>query len=197
MNMRKGRGNAALITIVLVAAVIISYNFAGDTTDGQQGTATNAATDAVVQPTGSNAATEQASPSPAQPPSATAPPSESEYVPEEVTLFLPNDNADGFIKKTEVSDGSADVIVKLLVENGALIEGCELLSFSEENAVIDMNAVFGKQLGNGTTGEYLCAGALINTILTYYGMDEIMLTVEGKMPENAHGVYDKPLGFYE
>ncbi|MCL2632163.1 MAG: GerMN domain-containing protein [Coriobacteriia bacterium] len=120
---------------------------------------------------------------------------------EPVVLFLPNSNADGFKVKAALCDGSAGHIVSLLVDEGALPQGCALNSFTltgANSAALDMNAEFGQALTNtGTTGEYLYAGSLINTLLVFFEIDEITLTVEGEILVTGHIIYDQPLTFYE
>ena len=47
-----------------------------------------------------------------------------------VTLYLPNNNADGFVTKAAITDGLAAQIISLLVSEKALPEGCALLEFA-------------------------------------------------------------------
>jgi len=111
-------------------------------------------------------------------------------------LYLPNDNADGFIARAVLCDGTAADLVARLVGAQALPEGCALLSF--ENGVADMNAAFGQAIGTtGTTGEYLRIGCVVNTLLTFYGLESIYITVEGAVPVTGHNEYDFPLRFFE
>jgi len=113
-----------------------------------------------------------------------------------VVLYLPNDNADGFVVKAALTDGTAADLVALLVAEGALPEGCALLSF--EGGTADMNAAYGAAISStGTTGEYLRMGCVVNTLLTFYGLESIYITVEGRVPETGHNEYDFPLCFYE
>jgi hypothetical protein len=117
-----------------------------------------------------------------------------------VTLYLPNDNADGFTTKDAMTDGTAEDIVRLLVAEGALPAGTELIScqVTGSSGLVDMNAAYGQAITNsGTAGEYMRVGCLVNTLLVYYGLDEIRLTVEGETPVSGHTVYDQPLHFYE
>ena len=113
-----------------------------------------------------------------------------------VVLFLPNDNADGFVPKAALTDGTAADLVALLVAEGALPEGCALLSF--EGGTADMNAAYGQAISTtGTAGEYMRVGCVVNTLLTFYGLQSLYITVEGQAPETGHVVYDFPLRFHE
>ncbi|MCL1853488.1 MAG: GerMN domain-containing protein [Peptococcaceae bacterium] len=117
-----------------------------------------------------------------------------------VVLYLPNNNADGFVTKTEMIDGTAESIVALLVTEQSLPAGSTLLSFtiSGKNGAADMNTVYGQALSQtGTTGEYLLLGSLVNTLLKFYQLDAVTLTIEGQVLETGHNIYDSPLGFYE
>ncbi len=116
-----------------------------------------------------------------------------------VVLYLPNENADGFVTKDAMTDGTAEHIVSLLVEEKALPEGCALLSFTAAEgggAVADMNAAYGQIIGEGTAAEYLRLGSVVNTLLTFYELTEITITIEGQVPNTGHEIYDYPLRFY-
>jgi hypothetical protein len=117
-----------------------------------------------------------------------------------VALYLPNDNADGFVVYAAMTDGSAEHIVSLLVDKDALPAGCELLDFSVSgnSASADMNAKYGQAVSStGTAGEYMMIGSVVNTLLTFFELEEITLTIEGQVLETGHSIYDFPLRFFE
>jgi hypothetical protein len=117
-----------------------------------------------------------------------------------VALYLPNDNADGFITTTTATDGTAAHIVALLVSENALPSGCALNDFAvtgDKSCRADLNAAYGESLGAGTAAEYLRLGSVVNTLLTFYQLDEITVTIDGNPPETGHERYDYPLRFYE
>jgi hypothetical protein len=117
-----------------------------------------------------------------------------------LSLYIPNDTIDGFDIITSLTDGSAQHIVSLLVSEKALPEGCALLSFtpdSKNSGTADMNAAYLQAISEGTASEYVRLGCVVNTLLTYFDLDEITLTIEGKTLETGHEVYDYPLRFYE
>ena len=128
-----------------------------------------------------------------------------------ITLYLPNDNADGFVTR-EVTlpreapgditeqliqmDALAEDILEQLVQAGALPEGVRVLSM--DNGVLDLNSAFLSFLNTmGTSGEYVVMGSVVNTYLTAFGLDRITITVEGNVPETGHSIYDEPLRMYE
>ncbi|MCL1847603.1 MAG: GerMN domain-containing protein [Coriobacteriia bacterium] len=126
---------------------------------------------------------------------------EVEAVSYPVVLYFPNVQADGFVAKAAMTDGTAEDIVSLLVEKGVLPKGCAVVSFevtSNVRCTVDMNAAYGQAVRtSGTTGEYVLVGSLVNTLLTYYDLKELVLTVEGEALETGHVIYDYPLQFYE
>jgi len=111
-------------------------------------------------------------------------------------LYLPNEDVSGFVTKEEPTDGTAADIVEKLVKEGALPEGCALLSF--EDGTADMNEAFGNAVKNtGSSEEYTKIGSVVNTLLGFYELEEITLTVEGETLETGHNIYDYPLAFFE
>ena len=113
-----------------------------------------------------------------------------------VTLFLPNENADGFVSMEAQTDGTAAHIITLLAAQGALPEGVALLQF--DGITADMNETFGEAVNAlGTTGEFLLLGSLVNTLLRFFELEEIFVTVEAQVLETGHNVYDEPLRFFE
>lgn len=150
---------------------------------------------------------------PSRPAPATAAPAETTTAPAQmiVTLYLPNDNADGFVTRevtlprqapqdtmTQLiqSTALAEDIMEQLVQAGALPEGVRVLSM--EGGVLDLSSEFLTFLNTmGTSGEYVVMGSVVNTYLTAFGLDRITITVEGKVPETGHSIYDEPLRRYE
>jgi len=120
---------------------------------------------------------------------------------QDIVLYLPDDNAMGFVTVASTTDGTAAHIVSLLVGHGALPAGCASIAFSfegDDGCVINMNAAFGRAIGStGTSGERMLFGSLVNTLLSFHRLDEITVLVEGEPPETGHEIYDYPLRFYE
>jgi hypothetical protein len=126
------------------------------------------------------------------------PPAEKPAVP--ATLYLPGENAIGFVTESVLTDGTPEDIVSLLVREKALPEGSALLDFTidgDGSCRVDMNAAYGEALGKGTSAEYQLLGCLVNTLLTHFDQSEITLTIEGETPATGHNVYDFPLRFFD
>jgi calcineurin-like phosphoesterase len=63
---------------------------------------------------------------------------------------------------------------------------------------LDMNQAFYTQLTSmGTTGEKMLVGSLVNTFLSAYGTETVMLTVDRQIIDSGHIVYGEPLGYFE
>ena len=126
-----------------------------------------------------------------------------------VTLYLPDHDAVeaggyGFVKKTlelhmaKLVSLQAMELVSHLVYDGALPEGCDVLHFYVSTSELDMNAAFAQALSSsGTLGETLLLGCLVNTMLEFFALDSITITVEGEVLQTGHETYDHPLTFYE
>ncbi|MCL2784964.1 MAG: hypothetical protein FWD55_05930, partial [Propionibacteriaceae bacterium] len=79
-----------------------------------------------------------------------------------ITLYLPNDDLDGFQPVNVIAEGTAKNIVTLLVDHEALPQGVALLDYgvnADGSGYADMNALFGQSVGEGTTSEYLRMGS--------------------------------------
>jgi len=120
-----------------------------------------------------------------------------------VTLFLPNDDATGFVEQSAALDGdSAQAVVDALSEAGALPGGVEVLSCSlngtgqDAQLSLDLSAAFGEAMQSaGSAGETMALGSLTNTMLAYFDAQTLLLTCEGEPLATGHNVYDEPLRF--
>jgi hypothetical protein len=115
-----------------------------------------------------------------------------------VKLYLPDDNAYGFKLYRVISLTDPEELVKLLVTFGALPEGCAINSYSDPGeglASVDMNSAFGAALKTNSTEKYLRLGALVNTLLTTSGAQQLKVTIDG-VPVETGDAYHHPLKFY-
>ena len=120
-----------------------------------------------------------------------------------VTLFLPKENADGFLKTSvEVPQITEAVLIEQLIAAGVLSEGTKIntLVYDADTRFLkaDFNEPFRLLLQTmGTSGEYMIMGSVVNTFLTAFDAEAISITVDGNVLETGHGVYDQPLSFYQ
>lgn len=130
-----------------------------------------------------------------------APASEEEQEPVSVTIYYSNMQADGFAQKEVEIEGltAENIIEELAVVNVVSID-TEVNSFEQDgkSLKLDLSKGFSQYINMmGTSGEYIVMGGLVNTFLTAYDAEDIMITVNGETLETGHAVYEKPLTFFE
>ena len=118
------------------------------------------------------------------------------------TLYLPNENADGFITRTiQTSTITADTLLAELQGGGALpADGLRINAFTSQGDQlnIDFNEPFADAVNAmGTSGEYMIVGSVVNTFLNAFQAQTICFTVNGETFESGHVIYDFPLTFFE
>ncbi len=112
-------------------------------------------------------------------------------------LYMPDENWENFISE-EMTLETLDpaLICAELVEKSALADGVMVNQATVDGDVLalDMNEAFLMQIYTmGTTGERMLIGCLINTFLSAYDCECVMLTVDGEIIDSGHVVYDAPL----
>lgn len=133
--------------------------------------------------------------------SVTVPSLPSEPEPEDIarfTLYTPNENADGFIA-TEV-EGEKLTPMEVLIDAGILTDKVKLnqVKWEETLLTIDFNSEFRDMvLSQGTAGERMLIGSVVNTFLSAYQMETIMITIDGEILESGHVIYDFPMEYFE
>lgn len=123
---------------------------------------------------------------------------QEQYV--QVSLYLPNEQADGLIERSvqvEQSDQMVETLVQTLEVEGALPVGSDVRKWSLSNGdttlKVDLNDEFAAGIDQkGTAGETAILASLVNTLWAYYEPDELILTVDGQPLETGHNIYDAP-----
>ena len=115
-----------------------------------------------------------------------------------ITVYVPNENADGF--NTVIVEGERLTFLDAMIEVGVLTEDIEINSFTwtKDTVKVDFNAAF-KDLINtmGTSGEYVLMGSIVNTLIEMNDVEYVEITVDGEILESGHVIYDFPMDFYE
>ncbi len=117
--------------------------------------------------------------------------------PETITIYVPNDTADGFVEYT-----APGPVMAALMDAQVLTSDVELQEFtqSEDGTALfaDFNAVLKDLITTqGTTGEYLLLGSVVNSFLNVNEAESITITIDGEYLETGHNIYDYPLTFFQ
>ena len=118
-----------------------------------------------------------------------------------VCIYYSNAQATGF-EKAEVSleQLTPDVLLSELAKVNVVSYDTKALNFSKsgKSLTLDLSEDFSNYINMmGTAGEYIVLGSLVNTFLTAYDADDILITIKGKTLETSHAIYDKALTMYE
>ena len=116
------------------------------------------------------------------------------------TVYSANENADGFVETpveaTEITDA---LVMQQLIDAGVLTAETQLNSveFVDDTLYLDFNSAFaGQIMSMGTAGERMIMGGVVNTFLSAFGGEYVVITVDGEILESGHVVYDFPLEFF-
>ena len=114
------------------------------------------------------------------------------------TVYTPDENLIGFIA-TEVT-ASRESALDALIAAGVMNEGIAVNTVELDGKLLklDLNSAFADLINQqGTTGERMVMGSLVNTYLSAYQSETVLITVEGQILESGHVIYDFPMGFFE
>ena len=124
---------------------------------------------------------------------------------EQLILYLPNENADGWnVTKNQIEQITPDIIIGQLVGAGAIPDSVTVVSFGEDQGEkglimkLDLSYNFAEGLLNmGTAGEYLTMGAVVNSFLDTYQADGIEITAGGAVIETGHTSFEGVLNHFD
>ena len=114
------------------------------------------------------------------------------------TVYTPDENLIGFIA-TEVI-ASRESALDALIAAGVLNENIAVNSVGLDGKLLkmDLNSAFADLIKQqGTSGERMVMGSLVNTYLSAYQAETVLITVDGQILESGHVIYDFPIGFFE
>ena len=114
-----------------------------------------------------------------------------------VTIYSPNEMADGFItEEVEASEVTESWVVEQLIAKGVIPGNVQALSCTEtqeggiKSLKLDLNQAFADFLQSlGSTGESMVVGSVCNTFLDAYDCSQVQITVEGNVLATGHAEY--------
>ena len=119
-----------------------------------------------------------------------------------VTLYKGDDNAENVVPvECEIAEQSPQAIADKLYELGVFSAPVTANSFTVDNSNVihlDMGQDFAAQIfSSGTAGEHIMVGSLVNSFISVFEADAVLITVDGNPFESGHAVYDYALSFFE
>ena len=119
-------------------------------------------------------------------------------------IYCGDEQAENIVQDTiYVEEVTEQIVMEQLVKalNMDTSAGLKSVSFGMQGGdrvvILDVNQVFADYVNRmGTAGEYIVIGSLTNTFLDCYQCERMLLTVEGKVLETSHSVYEEYLEWY-
>ena len=112
-------------------------------------------------------------------------------------LYMPDEGWESFVtEEMTLETLEPERIVQALIEKRVLADDVMVnqVTVSGSGLALDMNEAFLMQVYTmGTTGERMLIGCLINTFLSAYDCEYVMLTADGKIINSGHAEYSEPL----
>lgn len=129
-------------------------------------------------------------------------PSESIEPKISVTLYRGDSNCEYILPvECEIAEKSPEEILEKLYDFEVFSEPVAANSFSVDNYNVihlDMDQSFASLVqSSGTAGEHIMVGCLVNSFLSVFEADGVVITVNGETFESGHAVYDFTLTFFE
>lgn len=116
---------------------------------------------------------------------------------EKAIVYYCDENYEVQNKVVSVKSLDEKILWQLLKDDGTVSEDSEVLSMdvTEGNKMqLDVNQAFGNQMRDtGTSGEYQLLQCVVNSYLTTFSCEEMMITEEGNTLVSDHAVYDEYL----
>ena len=115
-------------------------------------------------------------------------------------IYVPNENANGFVVETiSTEEISEETVLVELKKYNVLTEDVSINSFHVENNLItiDFNQAFADIVCSmGTSGEMMVLGSVVNTFLDAFQAESVYFTVDGQILESGHAIYDFAMSFF-
>jgi hypothetical protein len=126
--------------------------------------------------------------------------------PVNIPVYQSNEEGDNLISTDETIEYlSPENVLSALIEQGDLSPGIRVLSFNESGGdgqrllELDLSREFNDFMAaQGSWGEFVVIGSVVNTFLSAYNAEEIIITVGGEALATPHmGELTEPLGRFD
>ena len=145
----------------------------------------------------------QKDPSPTAPPITAAPGDATvapTYLAQRFTLYYGDENAEKFLsREVQVAEITEEIVMTELIAAGVLAEGAAINKHEKGGTQlrVDFNQNFADQVCTmGTSGEYMIIGSTVNTLLSAFHAESVLITINGEILESGLVIYDFPLAFH-
>ena len=124
------------------------------------------------------------------------------YAKEAIYAYAPDFSKGTLTKKEITFNRRISDLISNMEKEGILPKGSSYNSFfiKDNVANIGLSKDFGKglkeALAKNKTNERLIVAALVNTLIEYYNVEKVFITVEKQIHETDDGRYNEPLGFF-
>lgn len=123
---------------------------------------------------------------------------------EKKSVYFANEKAENMDSEPIEEEITPQKLVELLAKHDILTEKTKVNNMTEvdgkngKELSVDFSQEFQDQLfQQGTTGEFLMMGSVVNTFLQAFEAKTMTITVNGQAVESGHCVYDQPMSFYQ
>lgn len=130
----------------------------------------------------------------------------TDHVEDGISIYHVDDNAEYIIEdKIPKQEVTPELLLSELEKRGILKKNTRVNSLnvkkSKENGTtlaLDFSKEFQDQLyQQGTAGEFIMMGSVVDTFLKAYEADSMTITVNGNTLESGHCIYEGDMKFYE
>lgn len=120
-------------------------------------------------------------------------------------IYYGDDNAENLlIDGIEKQKVTPELLISELVKRNVILEDTKVNSIKEtkyskgKTLEVDFSEKFQEALFNqGSSGEFIMMGSVVNTFLRAYEADNMTITVNGNILESGHCIYESPMRAYE
>ena len=120
-------------------------------------------------------------------------------------IYYGDENAENLlIDGIEKQKVTPELLISELAKRNVISEDTKINSIKEtktsgkKTLALDFSEKFQEELFNqGSSGEFIMMGSVVNTFLRAYEADSMTITVNGNILESGHCIYESPMKAYE